>query len=452
MTPEYTLSRGALFVRSAAKLGLWAGALGVAADLYYNSRFISLVLSQEQQEVTPGKLYEKVKGFTVDDGCLAGAGLGLAASVPALLTRRLAIPRWARCVGLVNIGACSGIVGGHGYLHYTGERQTAYARLGQRLEQRSVAFRDLCWNKQVMSRLNPLAQLYIRHNALWYAQQLPDPAFSEAESVDADPVKPRAIDPHVGTTDSTYTHDQSFYAPPFDYLEDLKNFSVEATYEKIVEHEAEIAALLKEADFILYFAARKQYEYCNLGDVEDEERRQRLEELQLLQITHRKLRGAAEQLESRLMVWRIALQHKAIMESPVLAKVPVSAWLPSSQHDFTTHDPALSIWELAQTQEALVSDLKVFEAAVAHPDYAPLTKERRKLDIEDGRSLLRVTDKLVWEFEKMQEAAWKKSLLDQSCSARNVREQKHVAESAGARVDGTTAAKQADKALKVGKS
>lgn len=410
------------------------------------------MLSQKRQEATPWKLYEKATNLTVDDAFLFGAGLGLAASIPTLFTRRLAIPRWTRCVGLANAGACAGILAGHGYLQYTGERQKAYARLDQRLEQRSIAFWDLCWNKRVMSRLNPLLQMYVRHNALLYAQQLPDPAFDHAEEYDIGDGDTRDYDADVNSTQqSTTVQYQSHYAPPFDYLEDLKRFNVQATYEKIEEHEADIAALLKEADFILHFAAHREYEYCHLGDVDDEERRQRLEELQLLHTTHSKLRSAAEQLESRLVVWRIALQHKAIVESPAAATTPMSAWLPSSGHDFSTHDPALSIRELAQTQESLDADIRVFEETVAHADVSPQIKERRRLDIEQGRSLLRVTDRIVWHFEKMQDAARGKRVLGQSGAAGLAREQMVVAEPASARGDGT-AAKSSDGSLEVGKS
>ncbi|KAJ4994134.1 hypothetical protein SVAN01_00611 [Stagonosporopsis vannaccii] len=473
MTPGYAPSRPALFVRSLAKLGLWAGVLGVAADWYYSSRVASVVLSEQRLEPTPWKLYEKAKEFTVDDACLAGAGLGLAASIPALFLRRLAIPRWTRCAGLANAGACTGILGGHGYLQYTGERQKAYARLDRQLERRSIAFWDLCWNKQAMSRLNPLIQTYVRHNALLYAQQLSDSAFDRAEEYDTGDVESRNYDPDASSTECTTVQLESHYAPPFDYLQDLKRFNVQATHDKMEEHEAEIAALLKEADFILYLAAHREYEYCHLGDVDAEERRQRLEELQLLHTTHSKLRSAAEQLDSRLIVWRIALQHKAIVEAPAAAgaragaaTTPVSAWLPPCRHDFSTHDPALSIRELAQTQQSLDADISVFEEAVAHPDISQQVKERRRLDMEHGRSLMRVTDSIIWELEKMQDAARRKRVLGQpeaaaaaaAAAASHAREQKTVTEPLDARVDNTAAAVAAkssgneSKSLEIGKS
>ncbi|KAF3051082.1 hypothetical protein E8E11_011062 [Didymella keratinophila] len=405
-TAGYALPRTALFIRSSAKLGICAGALGAAANWYYNSRFKAVVLSDRSHEVKPWKLYEKTKKLTVDDGALVGAGLGLAASLPALLMRRLAIPRWTRCFGLANVGACAGILGVHGYLQFTGERQKAYKSLERRLQRRSLEFWRLFWAKQSMARFNPLVQLYIRHNALWYAQQLPSSAFEQAETLEPESVDDPGADLAANSPDSTYAHeDQSYYLPPFDYAEDLKYISVEATHAKIEEHEAEIAALLKEAEFILFVSAHRQYEYCHLQSADDEDRRKRLEELQLLQITYNKLRSAAEILQSRLINWRMSLQHKSIVDSPAFATASVHAWLPQSAHTFTAHNPALSIQELERTQAALDAEIRSFEASIAYPGYTKEKKDRWRMDLEDGRSLLRVADKIVWEFEKMQQAA-----------------------------------------------
>lgn len=408
------LPRPALFIRASAKLGLWAGVLGAAASWYYDSRFTQVAFSQNSHQIQPWRLYERTKSFTVDDGCLIGAGLGLAASVPALFMRRLAVPRWTRCLGLANIGASAGILGAHGYLQYTGERRKAYAALERRLQSRSLEFWHLFWDKKTMAKFSPLIQLYIRHNTLWYAQQLPDSAFEQAEDFEAVPAGSRESNTHEAAADAGYAHEeQSYYLPPYDYADDLRCISVEATLEKIEEHEAEIAALLKEAEFLLSVSAHRQYEYCHLEDADDEERRQRLEELQLLQITYNKIRSQAEHLETKLINWRLSLQHKAIMEDPATVNSSVAAWLPKTAHDFSTHNPALSIQELERTQAALNAEIKSFEASIAYHGYTQEKKDRWRMDLEDGRSLLRVSDKIVWEFEEMQKAAHRKeSILD----------------------------------------
>ncbi|KAF3037335.1 hypothetical protein E8E12_004436 [Didymella heteroderae] len=446
-TAGNALPRATLFVRSSAKLGICAGVLGAAANWYYNSRFKAVVLSDKLHEVKPWKLYERTKKLTVDDGALFGAGLGLAVSVPVLFMRRLATPRWTRCFGLANIGACAGTLGAHGYFQFTGERQKAYKSLERRLQRRSLEFWHLFWAKQSMARFNPLVQLYIRHNALWYAQQLPSSAFEQPEALDPDYSDDRGSDLAANSPDSTYAHeDLSYYLPPFDYAEDLKYISVEATHAKIEEHEAEIAALLKEAEFILYVSAHRQYEYCHLQEVDDEERRQRLEELQLLQITYNKLRSAAEILQSRLINWRMSLQHKAIVDSPGFANGSVDPWLPQSAHNFKAHNPELSIQELERTQAALDTEIRSFEASIAYPGYTQEKKNRWRLDLEDGRSLLRVADKIVWEFEKMQEATRQKPTHEPTSS---IREQQPAV---SIQAESKAATKSSNSSLEVDKS
>lgn len=404
----YALPRTALFIRASARLGVCAGALGAAASWYYDSRFKAVVLADRSDEVKPWKLYEKTETWTVDDGALVGAGLGLAVSLPALFVRRLAIPRWTRCLGLANTGACAGLLGAHGYLQFTGERQTAYKSLERRLQTRSLEFWHLFWAKQSMARFNPLVQLYIRHNALWYAQQLPSSTFDQADALDPDLTDDRP----ANNPDSAYAHDdQSYYLPPFDYAEDLKYISVDATHAKISEHEADIAALLKESEFILFISAHRQHAYCHLPpSASSDERRALLEELQLLQITYNKLRNSAETLQSRLINWRMALQHKAIVDDPAFRTTPLAAWLPHSTYTFKTHDPALAIRELEQTQLALDAEIRSFEASIKDPGFAREKRERWRADLEDGRSLLRVADRIVWEFEKMQRAARQQSV------------------------------------------
>lgn len=451
-TAGYALPRTGLFIRSSAKLGICAGALGAAANWYYNSRFKAIVLSDRSHEVKPWKLYERTKKLTVDDGALFGAGLGLAASLPALFMRRLAIPRWTRCFGLANIGACAGILGVHGYLQFTGERQKAYRSLERRLQRRSLEFWHLFWAKQSMARFNPLVQLYIRHNALWYAQQLPSSAFEQAEAFDLDSTNDRGTIAAANSPDSTYTHeDQSYYLPPFDYAEDLKYISVQATHAKIEEHEAEIAALLKEAEFILFVSAHRQYEYCHLQDADDEERRKRLEELQLLQITYNKLRSAAEILQSRLINWRMSLQHKAIVDSSAFTTASVDAWLPQSAHTFDVHNPELSIQELERTQTALDAEIRSFEASIAHPGYTREKKDRWRMDLEDGRSLLRVADKIVWDFEKMQQAARQQPAHEAPATIRDQQVAGSVQAERSAQADSKPVAKPSDAGLDVDK-
>jgi Na+/phosphate symporter len=125
-------------------------------------------------------------------------------------------------------------------------------------------------------------------------------------------------------------------------------------------------------------------------------------------------------------------------------------------HDFTAHKPSLALQELERTQAALDAEIKSFEAGIAHPGYSKEKKDRWRLDLEDGRSLLRVTDKIVWELEKMSDAAASQTrALDQEDRARLAQADQSVAAkpAAAARGDGAAASKPSDGgSLEIGKS
>jgi len=152
----------------------------------------------------------------------------------------------------------------------------------------------------------------------------------------------------------------------------------------------------------------------------------------------------------------MTLQHKALMDAPGPTNASYAAWLPRSAHDFTAHKPALALQELERTQAALDAEAKSFEAGIAHPGYPKEKKDRWRLDLEDGRSLLRVADKIVWEFEKMRDAAARQTrVLDQDERARPAQADQPVAKTAAAaaRGDGTAASKPSDGgSLEIGKS
>ena len=93
-----------------------------------------MVLCYGLAEVKPFELYKWTKRYTVEDGALAGAGIGLAASIPMLFMRKPAIPGWTRCVGMTDVGGCTSILGTHGGFQYTGERDKAYRILDRRME------------------------------------------------------------------------------------------------------------------------------------------------------------------------------------------------------------------------------------------------------------------------------------------------------------------------------
>lgn len=80
-------------------------------------------VSQLTLDVSPWRLHERLEAIRVDDDCFAGAVLGLAAS-------HLHLSGGGHdCFGMMNTGACTGAIGGHGNLRHTGEQQNAYRAL-----------------------------------------------------------------------------------------------------------------------------------------------------------------------------------------------------------------------------------------------------------------------------------------------------------------------------------
>jgi hypothetical protein len=401
--PSHCISRTALFVRSSAKLGLWAGALGAAINWYYYNAFIGVVVSEKNLPIRPRKLYAWTERYTVDDGALAGAALGLAASIPTLFMRRPAIPRWTRCMGMTNIGACAGLLGAHSYLQYNGERQKAYRRFQRRLKDRSFEFWRVSGDLELMSQFDPLIQQFIRHNGVWYASYFAYDAYEQPTH--------NADNALQGTT-ATHNPDApvqtespqeiaAYYTVPFDYVENLDNIDIGITRVKMGELEAEKEALLKEAEYLLSVNAQQQYRYCHSRDMDDEERLRRRHEIHLCEIAYNRLRTAANGIDTRLAKWQQSLQHKLVTDAHPAGDDSLESWLPrSTTIDYRAHDPTLSIQEMEKFQMQIVEEVNMFEAFLIEPGHTEQQRERCRKDLEDANILLKAIDGIMWELEK----------------------------------------------------
>ncbi|KAH8706913.1 hypothetical protein GQ44DRAFT_753005 [Phaeosphaeriaceae sp. PMI808] len=394
VTPLRPISNSALFIRSSAKLGLCVGALGAAVNYYYYSAFVESCLAERNVKRPPWKLYEWTTSRTLEDACLAGATIGLVASAPFLFRRRPTIPRWTRSVGMANIGACVGILGAHGYFQYIGERQPAYEYFDEsqrrRLQDLSMISRD----KPLMARFDPLIQQYIRHHGLWYTNQLPKEKIREPEP---------EIEHSPGCENAPGAQEQPFYGKPTDYAQDLKQIDYAYTTATIKQLEAEKQALLKEADFLLLLNAQKEYDYCRNKNLTPAERSHRLHEIFINEIVYNKTRSAASSIDISLAKWRVSLQHKALTDAHPTADEPPESWLPKSVDiDQASHDPAIAIRELEGIQSQIVRELRDFDVLIQSKAYEPERKERWRLDVEDGRALLRATDAVLLELGKVQ--------------------------------------------------
>ncbi|CAE7215152.1 hypothetical protein PTNB85_06817 [Pyrenophora teres f. teres] len=400
-TSAQALSRTALFIRSSARFGAAVGAVGALANWYYYSAFANVVVSQKLPNAKTWRLYKSTKKLTVEDGALVGAALGLAVSIPTLFARRLPIPRWSQCFGLVNTGACTGVLGAHAYFQYTGDRQRAYKRLDRRLRRRSLEFWAIFWDKELMARLDPLMQHYVRHQGIWYTQLLPDDVFQEAGELDKGRIKSKRPGA-IGQTLATQQPEPPFYTQPFDYAEDLKQITVDSTLEGIKEMEAEKKELLDEADYLLFFNAQQKYDYCHhVGPMDQDERRRRLNEILLVDIAWNRLRNAADAITLRLTQWRISLQHKAAWEASNSGDDHVDEWLPKPDRiDFVSHKPTLSVQEVAKMQGEIDLEVRTFERLCTDQILPKERREQRRQDAEDGRVILRAADHVLFKLEK----------------------------------------------------
>lgn len=389
--PTANMSRTALLVGASGRLGVWALAVGAAANAYYHHAFTTLVLAQSVENPQLPKLYDRTDGYTVDDACLAGAAAGLAAFVPTLWMRRPVVSWWARMAGLVNLGACTGIMTSHAYFQRTGERQKAVQELDRQRRRRMLEFHHVFWDKMLMQRFDPLVQAYIRHNAIFRAYHLP------AELVDY-PDGHAALDAPPGQA-SPAADDAAYYVAAPDWASHLEALDVDAIQAEIQGCERDRAALLKESEYMAYHLSVKQYDFVHAQHPNQQDKQIRIRELQLLAIAYNRLRAQADELDRRIFAGRHWLRQKAAMD----AASPRSTWLadhPTIEH-VDRHDPTASIAEMNKLEEQFTGEVKIFESRLrsqAHEDVE--RKEKWKKDLEDARTMLKATDRITWELER----------------------------------------------------
>jgi hypothetical protein len=376
---------------------------GAAINCYYHRAFANVVLSYDLSEVKPFELYEWTKRYTVEDGALAGAGLGLAASVPTLFMRKPAIPPWTRCVGMTNIGACAGILGAHGYFQYTGERQQAYRTFDMRMKRRSLSFWRMNRDKEFMASLDPVMQYYVRHNGVWYTQLLPEKVFEQPEEYVQRTVKGKKTISNTSAPTVEQSNTTNHFPTATDYAKELSHIDVAKTLAAIAKLESEKEDLLREAEYLLSVNAQQQYEYCRADAMDDDERQRRLREIELVAMAYDRFRNSAHSIDVKLVHWCLALQHKAALTSFAVADDQVAHWTPKSEMiDFSTHKPSTSIQEIEHLRAMAAADVKKFEecAAYAGAGISRAEREQCRRDAVDGRVVMRATEHVIFRLEK----------------------------------------------------
>jgi hypothetical protein len=396
ISPTASISRTALFVRASGRLGIWALAVGAAANVSYHHAFTALVLAQDVEHPQPPRLYDKTDKHTAEDGCLIGAAAGLMAFVPTLWMRRPTVSWWARMTGLVNLGACTGLVASHVYFQYTGERQKALEELDRQRRRRMLEFHHIFWDKMLMQRFNPLVQAYIRHNAIFRAYHLPAELLDQPDQFVVLPTP---------TTRASVSADQAaenaaYYVAAPNWSDHLKALDVDTIEAEIEDYERDKIALSKEAEYMAYHLTVKQYEFVHAKHPTQQDKQIRTRELQLLAIVYNRLRAQADEVDRRIVAGRNWLRQKAAMD----AAWPRSAWLadhPTVEH-VDRHNPTASIAEMEKLQDQFTNEVKIFESKVRSQAYEDVNKRGKwKKDLEDARTMLLATDRIIWELQNM---------------------------------------------------
>jgi hypothetical protein len=413
-----------LFIRSSAKTGVWCAITGAAVNYYYHYGFTDAICAASGVKDEKYKLWDKTERITVDDGFLVGAGIGLGVGVvSAVLLRGSPVRWWTRCIGMTNLGAFAGIAASNGYFHYTGERQKSVQALNDWKHRRNLEFHWVYWNKLLMSKLSLPAQAYVMYNGIFHAARLPDEALQNPQKYglglitdsslpkkeekkeeakkeeEAKKDESKATNATNATTPPKAPEKPGYYRKPSDVTRWLEKLDVDEQVNHTAKLENERQEYLKEIEYLLHVIGKKRYELCHLPENTDqEERKHRDRELQLINIVYYRLRKSADQLDGQIRLEQLTLQQKKAWKSEEDAP---TTWTPSTSGlDLETFEPKLCVKEFKNTTDELAKEIKNFEHKSTCKTNSAEEKERAKKDLDDGRLLLKAADKVQFELEK----------------------------------------------------
>jgi hypothetical protein len=306
---------------------------------------------------------------------------------------------------MMNTGACAGVLGAHAYFQYTGERQEAYKHFGRQLQRRSLEFWSIFWDAEMMASFDPIMQQYVRHNGIWYTRHLPEEVFERAEQGAESAISSKEP---ATIIEAPVEQQPPFYVAPIEYAEDLRRINVESTLATIEVMEADRRELLQEAEYLLFFNAQRQYEYCHMATMDEDERHRRLQEIHLVDVAYNRLRAAADDIDIKLIHWRMSLRHKAVWEAATASSTTrtdsLADWLPEPQTiTFETHKPTYSMGEIEKVQWQIAAEVKRFEEGYMDDRHPKERRERWRRDAEDGRAILRAADCVLFRLMKARE-------------------------------------------------
>ncbi|KAF2661173.1 hypothetical protein K491DRAFT_576534, partial [Lophiostoma macrostomum CBS 122681] len=386
------ISTPALFVRASAKAGIWCALGGAAINWYYHYGFTGPVSIASNITDLEWKIWEKTERYTIDDGFLVGAGLGLASS---LFLRRLHIPSWTRYVGMTNIGGCAGILAANAYFQYTGERARSNLALAQWRQRRNLEFHWVYWNKLLMASLSKPVQAYVMYQGMFHAAQLPEEALTDPGKYRLGHISDTSL-PLDKKTDGK-EESKAHYYPPDDPAKILRDVTAESLKAALDSKATQRAAILIDANYIMRIISQKEYAFCHLDNASADERHELLREIQMYQVIFSRLKDEANKLERQLLVGSQRLRQK----HSLAGEDTLPSWeMPADQYDPKTHEPKLALPEIEQYTEKFLKDMKDIEKGLATQGISDEDKARLKKDLSDARELLKASDKIIWDLEK----------------------------------------------------
>ncbi|KAF2281514.1 uncharacterized protein EI97DRAFT_454696 [Westerdykella ornata] len=403
-----TLPVPALFIRASAKAGIWCAAIGAAVNFYHHHEFtkpIGAVLNVPVE----WKLWERTEKYTVDDGFLAGAGMGLGIGlVSSLFLKRSPLRWWTRCMGMANMGAFVGIAGSNAYFQYTGERQKAVAVMQQWRRRRSLEFHHIYWDKLLLTRLSVPVQAYVVLNGIFRAASLPEEAVDTPEkyglvvylSPPTDSTTASAPESETPTEAQTAPQQvKPYYLPVTDYADSLRAIDVPAMSQELANLEESRTSLKAELNLLAHQLARDRRDLAFNEFPDKDERQLRSAEAHLRLMIFARLMSALEDVNRRLYYTSVYLQHREALDSK---KQDVQAWVPEyhARQSVGRVEPKRALAQANQLREQLVGEIRMFEEQVRGNAGSAEVREMTKRNLDEGRMLLRAADRIAWRLEE----------------------------------------------------
>lgn len=363
-------------------------------------------------------------------------------------------------MGMANAGALTGIVASNAYFQYTGDRQKATQVLHQWRKRRNIEFHHLYWTRLVFTTLSLPVQMYIMWNGVFRASGLPEDVADWPQkygynnivdpwatpSTSAEPTEtsqtksePASSEAEAGSgqVEEKRPLQQDFYFSSEDYALLLQNLDIPDRQRSIAERGWKRACLLDEADHLAYQVCAKQYDLLHrkFAPEEEDERKLMLREIALMMVLYNRLRAEADMLDRGVHFSLMALRHRALLDSsspsssssatsPSASTSPhiqlesesekaqqneIQKWYPPPYNPLLAAfpHPKLSLEECDKIRNEFIGSIETFESHLQSGVLSAEDKEQARVNLEEGRMLLRAADRVFWRLERLEKEARK---------------------------------------------